>query len=550
LDAAFEIELKQGFLEEAQDLLSRVESLSLQLEKDPSNREIYAEFARLAHNFKGSGKAVGFDHISKMSHRLEDYILAIQQGKVMASPENLDFLFRCLDRLKADVAALMNDLNAPLDHHAIIGELDRRLQHPVAENVKVAEPVQASTSDHHASPPLPTSAAARESQPVFRVPKPKLDALLEMVGEQMILQSFLDQCKQDIHGNHDLLVKTINQLGKLMHEIQNQTLSLTLVQMVPLFTKLERAVRDAARMCDKPVEIHLVGTETEIDKTLVDGLSDALTHIVRNAVDHGLETREGRIAAGKNETGQVHIEARRSGGQLWIEIRDDGKGMDPSVLRNKALQKGLITEEEADRMQIQDAYRLIFKNGFSTKEAVSEISGRGVGMNVVEEVIREMKGTIEIESEIGRGTRFQLKLPLSLAIFNGAVVRIRDSRFVIPSSEISEITRISLVNRLPLDQHVSGIRIRDELFELVDLRETLFGGQPVTESSDHEYPVLLTRDGRCRAFLVDEIVSIQKIVQKPIGDEVKLRTEYAAGTILGDGVPGIILSLRSVQVAA
>jgi two-component system chemotaxis sensor kinase CheA len=542
VEKSFLIELKQGFLEEAQELLGRVEALSLQLEKDPSRSDIFAEFARLAHNFKGSGKAVGFEHISTMSHRLEDYILSIQKGQIPATGENIDFLFRCLDRLKADVEILKIDLNAELDHSSLIREITQRID-GMFKNNPIDLPIPPKAMAAH---PVDT---AQKPAEVFRVPKQKLDSLMEIVGEQVILQSFLEQCKDDVDGNRELLMKTISQLSKLTFEIQNQALSLTMIQMVPLFTKLERATRDASRSCNKPIDIHLSGAETEIDKTLIDGLSDALTHIVRNAVDHGLEDAEERIRVGKKETGCVHIEARRSGGQLWIEIKDDGKGMNPEFLKQKALLKGLISEQEAALMKDQEAFQLIFKNGFSTKEAVSELSGRGVGMNVVEETVKSLKGSIDIESILGKGTCFRLKLPLSLAIFNGAIVKVRDSRFVVPSSEISEISRIQLGDRVLLGKNSYGIKIRDELFELVDLRVALFDGAPDSELPKKEYPVLLSRDGRPRAYLVNEIVGIQKIVQKMIGDEVKSRAEYAAGTILGDGTPGIILSLRGLVAA-
>ncbi len=534
MDESFELELKLGFLEEAKDLLGRVEALSLQLEKDPTRMELYAEFARMAHNFKGSGKAVGFEHLSRLGHRLEDYVLAIQRGKLESSPENLDFLFRCLDQLKAVVDLLSMDLNAVIDPTEWIERIDQRLQ----GGMEVPElPVSAMNAE--VVVPVQDAVAIQKPVEVFRIPKPKLDSLLELIGEQMILQSFLDQNKFDLDGNRERILKTISQLGKITAEIQSHALSLSMVQITPLFTKLERATRDAARTCGKQVEVHLLGGETEIDKTLVDGLSDALTHIVRNAVDHGL-----------NESGTVFIEARRSGGQLWIEIRDNGKGMAPSILKGKALAKGLISESDAIRMSDQEAFSLIFKNGFSTKDSVSEISGRGVGMNVVEETVLGLKGTVEVFSEIGKGTCFRLKLPLSLAIFNGAVVRVRDSRFVIPSSEISEISKVNLENRIPLDQNAFGIRIRDELFELVDLRQALFGNSPVDFHDQHEIPVLLFRGNRSRAFVVNEILGMQKIVQKPIGDEIKSHAEYVAGTIFGDGVPGIILSLRDLAVAA
>jgi two-component system chemotaxis sensor kinase CheA len=204
----------------------------------------------------------------------------------------------------------------------------------------------------------------------------------------------------------------------------------------------------------------------------------------------------------------------------------------------------------AQTMSDAASYQLIFKNGFSTKEVVSEVSGRGVGMNVVEEMIHSLNGAIEIESEIGRGTRFRLKLPLTLAIFNGAVVRINDSRYVVPNSEIAEVGRIQSSEIVPIDKGALTIKIREELYELIDLPQVFKGGRAQRGAESKLLPVLLTNKERRKAFVVSEILGVQKIVQKQLGDEVASRPEFGAATILGDGSPGIILNLRAFGSAA
>jgi two-component system chemotaxis sensor kinase CheA len=669
-DDAFFAEIQASFLQEAADLLGRVEALSLRLEKDPQSTEIYAELARLAHNFKGSGNAVGFVHIASLGHKLEDFILALKNKIVPCSPSHIDFLFKCLDRLAQDVDALTADKAAALDHTEVIAEIEWRLAHPddleqgagegesAAEQAFVAEaelaesalpelidgarpghaaegtfveapaePAQRAAQDvgenaapetapetapdaasdaaqdvadaasiggpaesdndralaiamdpsswpsedkPRAAPPGAAKDGGRQasSQPspkeepkpgskaasseVLRIPKPKIDYLLEAFGEQVILQSLLEQCKFDLAGNQELIARTISQVTKLTLELQSHALSLTMIQLGQTFSKLERAIRDAARACDKQINVTMSGAQTEIDKTLVDSLSDALTHMVRNSVDHGIESAPARAAAGKPEAGSVTIAARRSGGQLWIEIADDGKGLDPSLLKQKAIAKGLIDAAKAEKMTTKDAFQLIFGNGFSTKDAVSAVSGRGVGMNVVQESVAALKGSIEIDSVVGKGTTFRLKLPLSLAIFNGAVVRVNENKFVVPNSDISEIARARVDAQAQVGSSQAAIQIRGEVFQLIDLRLRL-GAKKRGERpppAERLLPILITRKLANRAFVVDEVLGMQKIVQKPLGDEVKSHSEYAAGTILSDGSPGVILNLGALGEAS
>lgn len=536
---AFFSEIQDSFLQEASDLLGKVEALSLTLEKNPDNPDTFAELARLAHNFKGSGKAVGFDHISSLGHRLEDFILAIRNRIVPSTPDQIDFLFKCLDQLKLDVESLIVDKSMPLDHSSIFAEIDARLSGRTEIPTQKAENLKS----------IPVAAAASEKKvmpsEVLRIQKQKIDFLLEAFGEQVILQSTLEQCKFNIESQKDLLLKTISQLTKLTFELQSHALSLTMVQLGPTFTKLERATRDAARVCHKEVEIAIEGADIEVDKSLIDQLSDSLTHMVRNSVDHAIEMSDQRIQINKPQNGKVTIRARRMGGQLWIEVQDDGKGLDPKILKAKALSKGLISSSEADRLSDEQAYQLIFKNGFSTKENVSEVSGRGVGMNVVSETVNSLKGVIEIESQVNQGTLFRLKLPLSLAIFSGAVVRVNDLKYVVPNSEIAEIARVNFKQRTQVSENEFVIQIRGEVFRLVDLRQKLKGiGFKGTRAESLLTPVLISRKFGNFALLVDEIIGMQKIVQKPLGDEVKSKAEFAAGTILSDGSPGVILNLH------
>lgn len=541
----FLLELQEGFLFESKDLLAKVESLSLQIEKNPDDDECFFELARLAHNLKGSGNAVGFEDISKFAHKIEDYILSIKSKKILNNTKNLDLLFYCLDLLKADIESLIQDRSLKLNYESIIKNLDDIISSKVINEIE--QSVQAPIKTVSLNKNEDKKIINKNSNESIRIPKDKLDYLLDSLGEQVILQSTLDQCKFDIEKHQDLLQKTISLLSKHTLEIQRQVLSLTMVPFGPLFMKLDRSIRDAAKLCNKKVDVHFIGSETEADKSLVESLSDSLTHMVRNAVDHGLEEAEERVKAGKSETGNIYIEVRRTGGQIWIDIVDDGKGLDPEKIRAKALSKGILNEESAQDLSDKEIYKLIFSNGFSTKEETSELSGRGVGMNVVEETVNSLKGTIHIDSKSGLGTCFRVKLPLSLAIFNGAVVRVQNTRYVVPTSDISEIVSLDIKKQVIIGEGKKGIRVRNEIFEIYDLR-TIFNNKDKTQSNFA--PALLTKKGSLKAFIVDEVIGMQKIVQKPLGEELKSRSGFAAATILGDGGPGIILSINQIQKAS
>ncbi len=541
-------EIREAFLFEAIDMLIKVEDLSLQLEKTSNKGEIFSELARVAHNLKGSGKAVGLDDISSFSHKIEDFILAIRDKKIEGHSKHLDLLFFCLDVLKSDIEKLSQGENIAFDYSKIYKAISETLNQTVntsEKKPKVDELKEIPKSKEEVTPE-PVHAKKKNAESI-RISKDKLDTLLDSLGEQVLLQSMLDQYKYDIEAKKDFIQKTITQLSKQTIELQKQVLSLTTVSFGSLFVKLERAIRDASKICLKKVNVHLTGEDTEADKSLIESLADPLVHMVRNAVDHGLETEEGRIEGQKPVEGNIYLDVRRIGGQIWIDIIDDGKGLDPDLILSKAVSKNIISSEEGSKLSREQIFQLIFANGFSTKDTTTEISGRGVGMNVVLETIESLKGTIQIDSHVGKGTCFRLKLPISLAIFNGAIVKIDQTKFVIPNSDIYEIIHMDQKNQVLLNNGKTGLRVRNQIFEIFNLREIfkININQELKESSKSLF--VLSNKGSLKAFQVDEIVGIQKIVQKPLREELKGRKEFVASTILGDGTPSIILSLADFK---
>ncbi len=527
-------EIQETFLVESQDLLASVESLFLKLEKNSSDLDVFNQLSRLAHNFKGSGKAVGFDHLSHFSHQLENLMLACKNHILVPTPEIINLLFRSVDALKLDIETLRNG-GAIMDYSSLLAEIHLALkqEHVVLVKEDVFKAIQ---------PNFGNKAPGKKPQAAeyLRIPAQRIESLVDSFGEQVILQSALDQAKTDLVKNEDLILKTISQLTKLTYDLQQTAMSLRMVSLNLLFSKLERAARDAAQVLSKPISFSTKGNEQELDKTIVDSLSDALTHMVRNAVDHGIETPEERVAAGKNPEGNITLIGFRSGGSFVIEVRDDGRGMDPSKILAKAQKLGLVGDGSGfSEKQIFD---LIFENGFSTKDAATDLSGRGVGMDVVKEKILELKGSYEIESKMGQGSCFRIHLPLTLAIFNAMIVRVGTEKFIIPNSDVDEVSRLNVEKIQTSNVNQGLLQIRDQVYAVVDLRKELFQKSVTTRNS--QVTVLLVRKAKQPyALLIDEVLAIQKIVHKAVGQDVKRVKGSAGATILGDGKVCLILNI-------
>ena len=313
--------------------------------------------------------------------------------------------------------------------------------------------------------------------------------------------------------------------------------------MVPLkqtLQKMQRIVRDTSKALNKKVTLELVGEETEIDKTVLEHLADPLVHIVRNAVDHGLETTEDRIKAGKSEEGIVTIKAHHEGNNLVIEISDDGKGINPKIIREKAIEKGVISANAT--MSDSDIVNLIFHPGFSTKSEVSEISGRGVGMDVVKTNIEKLSGEVKVITKLGEGSVFKVVLPLTLAIIEAMVTKIGDERYIIPLGQVYE----SLSPTADLVHHVIGVgdclKIRGEVIPLFKISKAL--QRTVVDKPIHEQiAIIVNTNDRSFAVLVDDILHQQQVVIKKLGEEIKNQKGFMGSSILGDGRPAFILDL-------
>lgn len=383
-------------------------------------------------------------------------------------------------------------------------------------------------------------AGQNQAAETLRVDVSRVEALMDLSGELVLGRNRLSQINKQISkmfdNNKDIireLMETTVQIDFITSEIQATVMRMRMVQMGKLYQKAPRIIRDLSKEFDKKIKLTLKGEETEIDKSIIEELNDPLVHMIRNSCDHGIEKPEERKALGKPEEGTITLDAYQDGNNIVIKISDDGRGIDPEKLKAKALEKGIITQEQAEQMSRRDALQLVFAAGFSTASVVSAVSGRGVGMDVVITNIKKLKGMIDIDTEIGAGTTFTIKLPLTLAIIQGLLVKVNNETYALPLSSVEEVVAASKENIGMVNQKET-IRIRQNVLPLIRLNETL-GSESQDKSLGGKYVVIMGIDIHRVGLVVDELLGQQEIVIKSIGEYLGHVQGMAGSTILGDG---------------
>ncbi|HEY8278449.1 MAG TPA: chemotaxis protein CheA [Bdellovibrionota bacterium] len=539
----FEAEIRMGFLDEAKELLANAEQCFLNLENAHRDPAVIEQIFRLAHNFKGSAGAVGFTDLKDFAHKLESLLLKVKNGEIPVTPKLIGLLLRCNDYLSSTVERLRADTSASCANPALCTEMEGDF----TQDLQAEPPASAfppPNKEPAAQPSIPaTKPAADES---VRVALEKIDHLLNNVGELSILQTVMDQQRRQAASNlNPLMLKTIGQMSKIIKEVQTVSMSLRMLPVRQTFQKMQRIVRDTSATLGKEVEFRSSGDETELDKTVIEQLGDPLVHMVRNAVDHGLENKEEREKAGKSPVGHISLSAFHRGGQIVIEIRDDGRGLDAEKLRKKAREKGLLAANA--ELSDEEAYHLVFAPGFSTKEAVTDVSGRGVGMDVVKTNISALRGEVEIETDLGKGTCFRVLLPLTLAIIDGMVVSVGGERYVVPINQVHETLQPKESDLGTIQNSGEVLLLRGKSLPLYRLDRLLKRGAKGNGKAS-EAIALICADNSLPPFamLVDSILCQQQVVIKSLGEEVTGLPGISGAAILGDGKASLILDLFEV----
>ena len=377
-----------------------------------------------------------------------------------------------------------------------------------------------------------------------RVDTKRLDDIMNLVGELVLVRNRLTTLRADLANEE--VAKAVSNLDVVTADLQTAVMKTRMQPIKKVFGRFPRVVRDLARSLNKEVTLELVGEETDLDKNLVEALADPLVHLVRNAVDHGIEPPEEREAAGKPRTGRVVLAAEQEGDHILLSITDDGRGMDADLLRRKAVEKGLMDEEAAARLDDREAYNLIFMPGFSTKEEISDVSGRGVGMDVVKTRIAQLNGSVEIDSTPGEGSRLSIRVPLTLAIMPTLMVVVGGNTFALPLSSVIEIFDMHLDQTNVVDGQLV-VRVRDKAVPLFYLREWLAPFRPLTEEERGTGHVVLVHVGSRRVgFVVDDLIGREEVVIKPLGALLHGMPGFAGATITGNGRIALILDVPSL----
>ncbi|HSC83323.1 MAG TPA: chemotaxis protein CheA [Pseudomonas sp.] len=413
---------------------------------------------------------------------------------------------------------------------------------PAAKPVAKAEPVKAAAAPAPAAAADKSAPAASEAETTVRVDTARLDEIMNMVGELVLVRNRL--VRLGLNSSDEAMSKAVSNLDVVTADLQTSVMKTRMQPIKKVFGRFPRLVRDLARQLKKEINLELVGEETDLDKNLVEALADPLVHLVRNAVDHGIEMPEEREASGKARGGRVILSAEQEGDHILLSISDDGKGMDPEILRAKAVEKGLLDKDAADRLSETECYNLIFAPGFSTKTEISDVSGRGVGMDVVKTKISQLNGIINIHSAKGQGSKIIIKVPLTLAIMPTLMVMLGNQAFAFPLVNVNEIFHLDLSRTNVVDGQEVVI-VRDKALPLFYLKRWLVRGADYEEQREG-HVVILTVGSQRIGFVVDQLVGQEEVVIKPLGKMLQGTPGMSGATITGDGRIALILDVPSM----
>jgi two-component system chemotaxis sensor kinase CheA len=457
-------------------------------------------------------------------------------------------------------------------------EIERLLKQRAEEDKKLREEMKKENSSENKSDipkeekqvpkkqetkPTPKKEEPKKSVPAkkssnveqtIRVDVNRLDNLMNLIGELVLSKNRLIKIYNDVEeryeGEHflDELNQVVSSISIVTTDLQIAVMKTRMLQIGKVFNKFPRVIRDLSRELGKKVNLIIKGEDTELDKSIIEEIGDPLMHMIRNSVDHGIESPEERIAAGKPEVGTVELKAYNEGNQIVIEIADDGRGMDPDMLKSKALEKGLISEKEADMMSDKEAFMLIFKPGFSTAAKITNVSGRGVGMDVVKTNVEKLNGIIEVDSTPGEGSVFKIKIPLTLAIIQALLVAAQEELFAIPLANVIETVRITTED-ISAVEGKSVLKLRDEVLPLVNMSD-IFKIEKILGNNQYLYVVVLGVGASKVGLIVDGLIGQEEIVIKSLGEYLKGIEGIAGATIRGDGKVTLIVDVAALMKLA
>jgi len=560
------------FINETEELLEKVDKGLLELEKSTEDKELLNSIFRTFHTIKGNSMALGFEKLEKVAHKTEDIFKKIREGELKATPKMTDVVLEAVDSIKLLVEDLKNGIESSLD---ITGTIERlglaatgKLEDipakgqvdvvPAIETAKETPDKEETTGPKKKpSPPATKPSQVKISEGTIRVDIRKLNSLLNITGELVLKKNNLlnvstqEGLKNSEKDGTEKLNEITAKFGLLVSDLHEKVISTRMQPIGRIFTRYSRIVRDLSSMLKKEIELSISGEHTELDNTIIEEIGDPLMHMVRNCCDHGLETPEERKAQGKSSRGKINLSAYYESSFVVIEIKDDGRGIDPERIKKKALETGTVTQKDIEKMEKRELFNLLFLPGFSTAEKVTAVSGRGVGLDVVRESILKMNGIVELDSELGKGSVFKVKFPLTLSIITGLEVEIGTQRYLLPQESITNIIRVSpkdlLKKRVETGdekkiEHTVSFK-PDRTLPIINLKDTL--KEEEEEEEGRENFIVVIKEGETRVgILVNNVLKQQEVVVKPLGKYVQKISppEVRGASVMGNGKVELILN--------
>ncbi|SOT98139.1 chemotaxis protein CheA [Xanthomonas arboricola] len=540
-------DIAADFIVEAQEILDRLGEQLVSLEQAPDEADQLNAVFRGFHTLKGGAGFLAIKPMVELCHAAEETLGMARSGQAVLQPHHFDAAQQSLDYLQAMLDAMGSGETVPHAPASLIAQFDAKSGPPAVKAApKAAAAAPAHDDAHGAAAPgakaAPKAVAkAADAEQTVRVDTKRLDAIVNLIGELVLSRNRLKTLRTRLRDEE--LDRAVSTLDIATARLQTAVMRTRMQPVSKVFARFPKVARDVARTLSKEVELELIGAETELDRNLVEALADPLVHLVRNAIDHGIESPALREATGKPRSGHVRLSAQQEGDYVSIEIQDDGAGIDPERLREIARNKGLIDAEAAARLSTDECLHLIFMPGFSTKAEVTDISGRGVGMDVVQSRIRELSGQIQIQSELGRGSRFMIRVPLTLAILPTLLVQAGEAVYALPLARVVEVLHAPQTSLGWFDGRAVLDR-RSHTLPLIDLRRWL--GVPA------EQPPLLTvvllQAGETRfGLVVDQVRGREEVVIKPLPRALRGLPGYAGATLIGDGRMALILDVDGLR---
>ena len=537
-------EVVREFIVESLDMLDQLDQSFVALERAPNDPELLTRIFRAVHTVKGTSGCLGYARLEHVAHAGESLLSRLRDGDFPATAERVSALLSTVDAVRSMLTAIeatgLDEDN--VDYSDLVGALDAAAR---AESTPESDPPAAPSSPQHArgdgSRPTGDSKLADSS---VRVDVQLLDKVMNLVGELVLARNRLLQCAGT--AADPTLLTTSQRINLITSELQEGVMKTRMQAIGSSWRNLPRLVRETALQCGKQVRIETEGHATELDRTLLDALRDPLTHIIRNSVDHGIEAPDVRAARGKPAEGTIRVNAYHEGGQVTVDVIDDGGGIDHERVKAKAIERGILSPSEAAKMSNHELVNLVFRPAFSTADKVSHVSGRGVGMDAVRSGVEAVGGAVEIITRVGSGTTMRVRLPLTLAIIPALFVRAGDGQYAIPQASLIELLRLDDERK----KHISSIngapvyRLRGQLLPLISLATGL--GETPKPKSDVDYVLVLQSAGQRFGLIVDAVADTAEIVVKPLSKLLNGLAVYAGATVMGDGSVALIIDVAGL----